>query len=351
VALVIFLGLLWWSDAGGYNMQRMSACRNERDAVKATLFYAVFQSIRIWLWVPVALVSIVWFPVLVEPYSDTHAYPLVMRDTLAPGLMGLLVTSFLAAFMSTIDTHLNWGASYLMNDVYRRFLRPQATNKEYMFATRVVTVGLMIAAAALVPLMSSVTRAMEFLAILYVGYGIISVARWFWWRINAYTEITATVLGLLFGVVDLFAATFAEESFVLFGTPWAKLEFAIKIAVLIAIVVPISLLVTLLTPPVSMSTLEEFYRKVRPGGAWGPVSAQIKSLPGRALTWSSLLDIAGGISMCFGLSVAIGYCLLLRFFPACICLGCAVLGAVRVALWYQREIAGLDGGDSSKQAM
>jgi SSS family solute:Na+ symporter len=349
VALVVFLGLLWWSDAGGYNMQRMSACRNERDAVKATIFYALFQSIRLWLWVPVALVSIVWFPVLNEPYSDTHAYPLVMRDALGPGLLGLLVTSFLAAFMSTIDTHLNWGASYLMNDVYRRFLRPQATHKEYMLATRLVTVVLMVSAAAVVPLMNSVHRAWEFLAIVYVGYGIVSVARWFWWRINAYTEITATVLGLLCGIFDLFAATFAEESFVLFGTPWVELRFEIKIAMLIAIVVPISLVVTMLTPPVSMSKLEKFYRKVRPGGAWGPVSARTKKLPGRALTWTSVFDIAGGIAMCYGLSVAIGYCLLLRFYAACLCLGFAALGAVRVAHWYRREIAGLDSADNSRE--
>ncbi len=351
VALVVFLGLLWWSDAGGYNMQRMSACRNERDAVKATLFYAIFQSIRIWLWVPVALVSIVWFPVLLEPYSDTHAYPLVMRDALVPGLMGLLVTSFLAAFMSTIDTHLNWGASYLMNDVYRRFLRPQATNKEYMLATRVVTVVLMISAAAVVPLMNSVKQAWEFLAILYVGYGIVSVARWFWWRINAYTEITATVLGLLCGLFDLYAATFAKESFILFDTPWAELGFEFKIPILIAIVVPLSLVVTLLTPPVSMDKLETFYRKVRPGGAWGPVSARTKKLPGRALTWTTLIDIAGGIALCYGLSVAIGYCLLLRFYTACLCLGISVIGAVRVAHWYRREIADLDDGESGRKDM
>jgi len=345
VALIVFLGLLWWSDAGGYNMQRMSACRNERDAVKATLFYAVFQSIRLWLWVPVALVSIAWFPVLSEPYSNTHAYPLVMRDALGPGLLGLLVTSFLAAFMSTIDTHLNWGASYLMNDVYRRFLRPQATQKEYMLVTRLVTVGLMVSAAAVVPLMNSVSKAWEFLAIVFVGYGIVSVARWFWWRINAYTEITAITLGLLFGIVDLSTAAFAKESFVLFGTPWAELRFEYKVPLLIAIVVPISLLVTMLTPPVSMSTLENFYRKVRPGGVWGPVTARMKKLPRRVLTWTSILDIAGGIAMCYGLSVALGYCLLLRFYPACCCLGCAVLGAFRVAHWYRREIAVLEDED------
>ena len=115
------------------------------------------------------------------------------------------------------------------------------------------------------------------------------------------------------------------------------------------IVVPISLVVTLLTPPVSMDKLETFYRKVRPGGAWGPVSARTKKLPGRALTWTSLLDIAGGIALCYGLSVAIGYCLLLRFYAACLCLGIAVIGAVRVAHWYQREIAELEDTSSGRE--
>ena len=217
VALIVFLGLLWWSDAGGYNMQRMSACRNERDAVKATIFYAIFQSIRLWVWVPVALVSIVWYPVLSEPLTDTHAYPLVMRDSLGPGWLGLLVTSFLAAFMSTIDTHLNWGASYLMNDGYVRFFRPGASNKEYMLVTRIVTVALMVSAAAVVPLMSSVSRAWEFLAIVFVGNGVVSVVRWFWWRVNAYTEISMLVLGLLFGVIDLWGSAYSEQSTKLAG--------------------------------------------------------------------------------------------------------------------------------------
>ena len=120
--------------------------------------------------------------------------------------------------------------------------------------------------------------------------------------------------------------------------PWTEVRFELKIALLLAIIVPISLFVTLLTPPVSKNKLEAFYRKVRPGGAWGPISKEVKQLPGRALSSTSLLDIAGGVALCFGLSVAIGYCLLLRFGVASLCLGCAGLGAVRVTNWYRREI-------------
>ncbi|HCO94000.1 MAG TPA: hypothetical protein DIU00_08625, partial [Phycisphaerales bacterium] len=106
VKLLIYFFILWWIDASGYNMQRMSACKNERHAVLATIFYAIFQCCRPWIWVVVALVSIVLFPILTDPYNDTHAYPLVMNEYLGYGLKGLLITAFLAAFMSTIDTHL-----------------------------------------------------------------------------------------------------------------------------------------------------------------------------------------------------------------------------------------------------
>ena len=190
--LMIYVLVLWWADAGGYNMQRISGCRNERHAVLATLFYAIFQSIRPWMWIPVALVSIVLFPRLTGTQTDTQAYPLVANIYLGIGLKGLLVSGFLAAFMSTITTQLNWGASYIMTDVYKRFIRKDASHRRYMIVTRIVVVVLMAGAAGIVPLLKSVTAAWEFLAFLTVGSGIISVARWFWWRINAYTEISCT---------------------------------------------------------------------------------------------------------------------------------------------------------------
>ena len=186
--LLIFLGIMWWSDVNGYNMQRISACRNERDAVKATIFYAIFQTARPWLWAAVALVSIALYPTLPEGYTDTQAYPLVMNTVLGPGLKGLLVTAFLAAFMSTIDTHLNWGASYVMTDFYCRFVNKKPSPRQYMFVTRIVVVSLMVLTVCLVPMIESVQGAWEFFGILTIGYGIISFARWFWWRINAFSK-------------------------------------------------------------------------------------------------------------------------------------------------------------------
>ena len=338
VKLLIYIFVLWWIDASGYNMQRMSACRNERDSVLATIFYAIFQCCRPWIWVVVALVSIVLFPVLTEPYNDTHAYPLVMNEYLGYGLKGLLVTAFLAAFMSTIDTHLNWGASYMMMDVYQRFIKKDATQRHYMIVTKLVVVFMMAAGVGIAVYIAwrglTVSAVWEFFAFIMVGSGMISVARWFWWRINAYTEITALSLGLVLG----FANPFIPERIVLFGYPWPEMPFEIKIAFLTGIVVPVSIIVTFLTPAVSKEKLEEFYRKVRPGGFWRVLSSDIRELPGKALSLSTIIDVTGGIMLCYGISLAIGYSILLKFDKAGICCLSAVIGGLIVARWYKKEV-------------
>ncbi|MHC4322996.1 MAG: sodium:solute symporter family protein [Planctomycetota bacterium] len=351
VKLLIYIFILWWIDASGYNMQRMSACRNERDAVRATIFYAIFQCCRPWIWVVVALVSIVLFPVLTEPYNDTDAYPLVMNEYLGYGLKGLLITAFLAAFMSTIDTHLNWGASYMITDVYKRFIKKDATQRHYMVVTKIIVVLMMAAGVGITLYIAwrelTVSAVWEFFAFIMVGGGMISVARWFWWRINAYTEITALSLGLILGLAN----PFIPGTIVLFGYPWPEMPFEIKIAFLTGIVVPVSIVVTFLTPAVSKEKLEEFYRKVRPGGFWGILSGEVRQLPGKALSLSTIIDVIGGIMLCYGISVAIGYSILLKFDKAAICCLLAVIGGFIVVRWYKKEVKvlGRSGGLSDEK--
>jgi SSS family solute:Na+ symporter len=343
IRLLIFVFVFWWNDANGYNMQRMSACRNERDAVLATLFYAIFQTIRPWMWVVVGLASIVMFPTLKE---HTNAYPMVMDKFLGPGMRGLLVVAFLAAFMSTIDTQLNWGASYLMIDVYQRFIKKEASQKHYMFVTKIVVVMLMLAGAAIAPLLTSVMAAWEFLTLLMIGSGIFTVLRWFWWRINAYTEITALGLGLIigfsnFGVVFIAKGqwTFMPDCINNFAVFWKDgILFEVKIAILTAIVVPVSLLVTFMTPQVSKEKLESFYRKVRPGGFWSVLDKDVRNLPGKVLSWSTIIDVAGGMMLCYGLSLAIGFAILMKFTIVAICLVLAVIGAIIVKRWFKKEV-------------
>lgn len=334
IKFLIFILVFWWVDANGYNMQRMSACRNEKDAVKATIFYALFQTCRPWMWVVVALVSLALFPTIPEPYSDSHAYAMVMDKYLGVGLKGLLVTAFLAAFMSTIDTHLNWGSSYLVIDVYKRFINKDASQKHYVKFAKVMMVLLMLIGAAVVPLLKSVSGAWEFLAVLVVGSGIISVLRWFWWRINAYTEIAVISFGIVVGTAN----PFIPDSVVIFGYPWTQMPIEIKIALLTAIVLPLSLGVTFLTPVVSKEKLEHFYRKVRPGGFWSVLDKKVLELPGKALGVGIIVDVFGAILMCYGVSLAIGYAILLQFFNVAVCLILAAIGVVIVFLWFKREV-------------
>ncbi|MHC4534696.1 MAG: sodium:solute symporter family protein [Planctomycetota bacterium] len=338
VKLLIYIFVFWWMDANGYNMQRMSACKNERDSVRATIFYAIFQCCRPWIWVVVALVSIVLFPTLAEPYNDTDAYPLVMNQYLGYGLKGLLVTAFLAAFMSTIDTHLNWGASYIMTDVYQRFIKKDATQRHYMIVTKIAVVLLMAAAVCIALYIAwrqlTVLEVWEFFAFMIVPPGMINVARWFWWRINAYTEIAALSLGLVLGIANFSIL----KNTVLFGYLWPDIPFEIRITFITAIVVTISIIVTFLTPAVSKEKLEKFYRKVRPGGFWGILSGDIRELPGKALTVATIIDVVGGIMLCYGISIAIGYSILLKFEKAGICCLLAVIGGFIVFRWYKKEV-------------
>jgi hypothetical protein len=175
---------------------------------------------------------------------------------------------------------------------------------------------------------------MEFLAYLMTGSGIISVARWFWWRINAYTEICALGIGL----VCAFANYLIPSSVVVFGFPWPEMPFEIKVAIFNAINIPISIAVTFLTRPVSTKKLEEFYRKVRPGGFWKILSKETRNLPNKAFNWYTLLDVAGGILLCYGTSLTIGYSILLRWNKAGICLLLTIIGAILVYKWYRREV-------------
>ncbi|MDI1248919.1 MAG: Na+:solute symporter [Lacunisphaera sp.] len=334
---LILLGL-WWTDSGAYVTQRMSACRNERDAAKAMMFFALWQAIRPWMWAVVALVSIALFPVLTPPLNDTSAYPMVMNHYLGIGLRGLLITAFLGAFMSTITTQLNWGASYLMRDGYCRFLRPQAPERERVLVSRVMTVLLAIAGIGLTPLLSSVTEAWEFLALLMAGGGIIGVFRWFWWRMNAWTELAAMGSGLGCALFNIGLQIMAPRLPV-FGLAWADWRFELKLLLFTVVALVASAVATYATRPVGMEKLRAFNRKVRPGGWWAPVEngEDLSQLPPPVLTRRTALDVLGGLALCLGTTVGIGLAVLLRPGPSALAFAVALLGAVAVYRWFQRD--------------
>ena len=289
---LIFTTIMWWShhgtDGGGYIIQRMSSAKNERHALLATLWYNLAHyALRVWPWIIVAVVSIVMFPQIPEAYSELGVkagYPLVMNTLLRPGLNGILIVSFLAAFMSTIDTHLNWGASYLINDIYKRFYKPNETERHYVVVGKIITVLLMLLAAFTALKMQSISKAWEFIFSMGAGIGLALILRWFWWRVNAWSEITALATSIIITISLEFIAFYqtitAGEVYSLFGTEPILFGISLQVHHKLLIIVPTAVIswltVTFLTEPEPIDQLQKFYARVQPGGWWGPVTFNFK---------------------------------------------------------------------------
>lgn len=316
---LIFLTVMWWShhgtDGGGYIIQRMSSAKNEKHALAATLWFNLAHyALRVWPWIVVALVSIVVFPIIPESHVELGSkagYPLLMNKFLGPGLKGLLVVSFLAAFMSTIDTHLNWGASYMLNDVYKRFIKREADQQHYVRVSRIITVILMVGAAFVAINMQSISKAWEFIYAMGAGIGAVLILRWFWWRINAWTEISALLTSLIITVI---LEIIAWKQTIAGGLPYALFDrtpilFGIPIQVhhKLMIIVPASVIVwvmvTFLTKPEPASTLNRFYQRVQPGGNWSSFAKHTTLKP---VTKGFFFNWIAGIAMIYGLNFAIG---------------------------------------------
>ncbi len=253
----IYLGVQWWAangaDGGGYIAQRMFAAKDERNTLLATLWFNIAHyTLRPWPWILVALVSMVVYPNLSDPEAG---YPKLMLEYLPPGLLGLMLTAFLAAFMSTIDTHLNWGASYLVNDFYKRFFKPEADDRHYVVASRISVVLIMLVAGVTSLFMDSIAGAWKFLIALNAGIGLVQILRWYWWRINAWSEIAAMV-------------TSAVVSTIVFTLPQTKDNFAYQMLIIVPISTLSWLIATLVTSPVSEERLIAFYQRIRPNGGW-----------------------------------------------------------------------------------
>jgi Na+/proline symporter len=288
VMLALMFGVQWWAfinaDGGGKIIQRQLACRDEREAARATLWFLVTHYVvRTWPWVIVALCSILLLPAV---HDGESAYTAVMLQVLPEGLRGFMIATFLAAFMSTIDTQLNWGTSYFVNDFYARFVRPKADDRHLLMVSRLLGVAFLVLAGVMTLAADSVTGVFRFLLAMGAGVGPIYLLRWFWWRVNAWTELSAMILSM--GLSTALSAA---------GVPLHP-----SLLITLSVTLPIAILVTLLTPPVSDEHLKRFVARTRPYGFWGklrgpqdgcdPLSSAL--IGWGALTGGLLLQIIAG---------------------------------------------------------
>lgn len=329
IALFTFLAVQWWAawypgaepGGGGYVAQRIFSARSERDGVLATLFFNVAHyALRPWPWIVTGLCTVLLYPGGVEVAGKPDveaAYVQAMVDLLPSGWKGFLLAGFAAAYMSTIATHLNWGASYLVNDVYRRFLNKDATDGHYVLAGRVTTVFLFLASIVVTWNLGTIEGAWRFLLALGSGTGLVLIFRWYWWRINAWSEISAMVASMLVSLAAM--AWFARPGAVAAG-PGGDFEAQAKtmlVTVLVSTIVWVA--VTFLTKPEPDEKLRSFYERVRPGGpGWARVSTAMglgrEAIPGGALSFAN-----------WGLAVVLVYSALFG-------IGKVVLGATAAGL-------------------
>ena len=313
---VAYMVLQWWafrrSDGGAEFIQRLAAARDERDAERAAWFFNILNYVvRTWPWIVVAVVALVVYP---ELEDRELGYPKLMLDFLPAGLLGVVVASLLAAFMSTVSTLINWSASYITHDLYARFLRPRAGQRELVLFARVASVLVTALGATAAFFSQDIGTVFRLIIAIGTGPGLVLILRWFWWRINAWAELAAMVAGFLVGFatsvwtgvdVTLFGATVSVP-------PLRIADFGVRLMVTSLATVAVWVPVMLLTRPEPDEKLDEFYRRVRPGGpGWSRQRARTGLSPAQDLGRDAQRVLAA-LLILFGAMFAVGGLVMLR---------------------------------------
>jgi solute:Na+ symporter, SSS family len=290
ITFIVYLAVQWWATwypgaepgGGGYIAQRIFCAKDEKNSLLATLWFNIAHyAVRPWPWILTALCSLVLYPDLADKESgfikviiDPQVFPSALR--------GVMIAAFAAAYMSTIGTQLNWGASYIVNDFYKRFLARDRNEKHYVRISQIVTALIMVISCVVTWYQDSITDAWKFLIAIGAGTGSVLILRWFWWRINAWSEIFAMVASFLISVV-------LQGYFKLNNDD--PLQFAYIVLITVACSTIIWLAATFLTSPEKEAVLLSFYRKVQPSAAlWGPIAAKAKDVSPRHDGAANLFD-------------------------------------------------------------
>lgn len=329
LAFTVYIGVQWWAawypgaepGGGGYVAQRIFSARSEREGVYATLWFNVAHyTVRSWPWVLTALAAFLLYPTTNDPEG---AYVRVMVDHLPPSLRGLMMAGFLAAYMSTVATHLNWGASYLVGDLYKRFVAKDRDEAHYVRVSRWATIATMILSGIVSLHLDSIAGAWKLLLTLGSGTGLVLILRWYWWRINAYSEIAAMAASFV-------ASLWLRRSLHLNDEDPAN--FAILMLATLAITTVTWVAVTFATRPESDETLRRFFERVRPSGAgWRPFATSSSQHNEDAPIPVRLRDWAAGCILVYGSLFGVGSLLLRKVVQGAALLSIAAAAAFVIA--------------------
>ncbi len=329
MTFLVYIGVYWWSvwypgaepGGGGYVAQRIFCAKDEKNSLLATLWFNIAHyALRPWAWILTALAVTVLYPELSQPGADAEGgFIRVWVDYMPGAFRGLMLAAFAAAYMSTIATQLNWSSSYVVNDFYRRFLVRGRGEDHYVTVSKVATMGLMVLGAAVSYVMQTVAGGWDMVVNIGAGTGAVYLLRWYWWRINAWSEISAMITAAVTSIVLRFASPFA---------PSDPNQFGKNLVLTVVVTTVVWLAATFLTKPEPESKLLEFYRRVRPGVfGWKHVAAMAPEIAPTRDGWYNLMDWVFGCLMVYMILFGIGKLL---------------LGATMTGLWFM-ALAALSG--------
>jgi Na+/proline symporter len=328
ITFLVYISVNWWATwypgaepgGGGYIAQRMFSAKDEKNSLLATLWFNVAHyAIRPWPWILVGLASVILYPNLADPETG---YIRVLIDYLPFWLRGLMVAAFMAAYMSTIGTQLNWGASYLVNDFYKRFLKPNETDRHYVSISQVATVLLTVISAVITFYMDSIAGAWKLLLVTGAGTGTVLILRWYWWRINAWSEVSAMASAIVVSLTLQIGFGYNTDDAV---------QFAHLMLITVGITTVVWLVTTFLTQPEPTAKLESFYRKVRPSAfGWKPIAKLAPDVPRSNDFGWNLLDWLCGCILIYGTLFGAGKVILQETTTGAIYLTCAAVAAATI---------------------